>query len=500
MGKDINDEEELQGRIDSAVEKGVAAALKAMELARQAEADKQAAIDAEVERRLEAERAKATKAEAASRRLPFNGQAPHQTQFNDVSRYDNLDFGDQAFMVMTLQAAKEGGRSKGGASAEAIKALVIKAAEDQTSAGIVARRAIKAMVPDLDLNALKANELNRPDLASYGDEWAAQGWSNRLWEKVRLESKVTARMPTVEIPEGEESITIPIDGSSVTFYKIAGATDLNATTGRPNATIPSSKKGTANKTITTSRLAARVVWDGAIEEDSIIPWVPMLRSDMEKEGTEVVESALIDGDTATAATTNINDIGNLGAQVGTEYYLMFDGLRKLALVLNSANSRDAGVLAVEDVLETVKLMGPAGINALDTSKVAIIPDPNVYYKLLTLAQLSTRDVFSNPTIEGGKLTSLYGYEMITSANQCRKSDNRLSNTAGKVDQTTPANNTKGTLTSVRFDQWLMGWKRRATMEITRFANADSNELVVIMRLGLIYRDTEASAVSYNITV
>jgi len=38
------------------------------------------------------------------------------------------------------------------------------------------------------------------------------------------------------------------------------------------------------------------------------------------------------------------------------------------------------------------------------------------------------------------------------------------------------------------------------MEVTRIANADSWEIVALSRWGLAYRDVEASAISYNLTV
>ena len=72
--------------------------------------------------------------------------------------------------------------------------------------------------------------------------------------------------------------------------------------------------------------------------------------------------------------------------------------------------------------------------------------------------------------------------------------------AGKVDQTTPANNTTGSILGVRWDQWKLAYKRRMTMEVTRIANADSWEIVALSRWGLAYRDVEASAISYNLTV
>jgi len=77
---------------------------------------------------------------------------------------------------------------------------------------------------------------------------------------------------------------------------------------------------------------------------------------------------------------------------------------------------------------------------------------------------------------------------------------RKANSAGKIDQDTTGNNTTGSILAVRWDQWLLGYRRRMTMETTRIARADTTEIVALMRLGLAQRDTEAAAITYNITV
>jgi hypothetical protein len=74
------------------------------------------------------------------------------------------------------------------------------------------------------------------------------------------------------------------------------------------------------------------------------------------------------------------------------------------------------------------------------------------------------------------------------------------NSAGKIDVDTEANNAYGAILAVRYDQWLLGWKRRVTVETERFAESDSSQIVVMMRVGLINRDTAASAIGYNVTV
>ena len=124
----------------------------------------------------------------------------------------------------------------------------------------------------------------------------------------------------------------------------------------------------------------------------------------------------------------------------------------MALVTNTANSRDGGVITTEDYLETAKLMGTNGRNAIDKNKVGFVIDNSTHYKTLTLADVKTRDVNSAATVENGTLSRIYGYDVHVSGHMC-KAGSGLSNTAGKVDVDTPGNNTKGQILAIRWDQW-----------------------------------------------
>jgi hypothetical protein len=220
---------------------------------------------------------------------------------------------------------------------------------------------------------------------------------------------------------------------------------------------------------------------------------------MQLRGGEMLEHILIDGDTDATITTNINDIG--GTPTATDAFLVANGMRKLGLITNTANSRSAGgSLSTKDFLETVRLMGAAGINALDTTKVGFIIDANTHWAALQLEDVKTKDVFVRPTIENGQLTGLYGYDVMVSPFMHMESAVRMANSAGKVDQTTVGNNLYGAIMAVRYDQWRFGWKRRMTLETVRRAESDSYELIAMMRFGIIYRDTEASAISYYVGV
>lgn len=495
----------------------VAAALAERDAAAKAESDrkveienaaKSAAVEAakttreQMQAELDAAKAAAdaAKAEAAeARRLP--GGAPHVAKFE--AKYDGLSIEDLSFMSGVLNSAKGmriDGRESPGTTEGLRRALAIRLLDSSEGKGDEYRSAKSAM-PEA-VKGMKANELNYSTLSSYGDEWIGVTYSTQLWDKIRLQTQIVSRIPTVVVPQGSESIVIPVNTTSPTFYKVAQATAQDSNPGRVTPTVTTSRMGTTNKTLTVSKLGAAVNYTGELEEDSLIPWVAELRRDLINEGAEVLEHVVVDGDTATGATTNINDIG--GTPAGTEAFLLFDGFRKLALVTNTANSRSAGTLTIEDYLETIKLMGLGGKNAVEKSRVSYIIDMFTHWKSLELAELKTQDVYSMPTIEEGVLRRVYGYDVLTTNNMHRANQDATyglkANTAGKIDLDTASNNTTGSILAVRWDQWRLGYKRNWTFEVQRDAISDSTVIVGMMRVGMVYRDTEASAISYNVTL
>jgi hypothetical protein len=442
---------------------------------------------AEAEKKLRAEFAK-------TKRLPFSAEdAPITAKFGELGKYDNLDVADQALLIGILDNAKRENVSKLGPSGDAYKALAIKITEDKTRVGAMGMKAmLKAGVP------YKSDEVMQQDLASYGDEWVGIAYSQALWEAIRVGTFVADNLPAFEVPPGMESIFLPIESTDPTWYKVAETTDHDSTMLFPVASVTSSKVTTGRVQLTLAKMGCRVPWSGELEEDSLIPFVAEVRRKIEISGSEQLEHAIIDGDTDTTASTNINDIA--GTPAATDLFLLFNGFRKSPLVTTTANSRDGGALDENDFLETVKLMGTGGKNGADVNKVAFIQDANVRWKSLELATVKTRDVFGSPTIENGVLSGIWGYKVHTSYNMHYRQASLKANSAGKVDLDTAGNNTTGSLLAVRWDQWQLGYRRRMTIETTRYPRSDSSEIVALMRLGLIQRDTEASAVSYNITV
>jgi len=486
------------------VQELVAAALKADREAQAAVEQKRQADAEQLKAAVAAERQLWEAQAAKARRLPLGGEAPAQAHFSDTRKYDGLKAGDQAFLCAMLGAAgRKGGGS--GIPAAALKALGIKVAEDKTDVGEQGRNALKALdiVPADFLDAVKANELNYTTQAGFGDEFVPTVWSTELWLQVRALSFVLDKLPAKEFTGPGDTFTIPLEGADPTWYRIGQTTDLNATTGLPDATIGDSKIATGNLNLPLGKVGARVAYSGEMNEDSIIPWVEQVRAQTERSFAEQMEHLIIDGDTATGATVNINHIGGTPTSTGTkqDLYLTFNGLRKSPLVTTVANSYDAAATLVDTVyLEILKLMGTAGLVGADAAKVDFIQDPNVTWKVQTLVSVKTRDVFTNATLENGMFKGIWGYKVYTSYFMHYKSAVRKANIAGKVDITTPANNTRGAILGVRWDQWLAGWKRHMGMKLQDIPGSDAQQIIATARLGLVQRDTEGSAIAFNVLV
>lgn len=445
---------------------------------------------------------------AALEQQPVNSLPPAQKAVNvsfdsDTWKYDGCSIGELALAVDVLRNAQRRGQSRNGVSDAAVKALAMRldSSERKTEDGY--REAYGAMKSAT--RGLKANEIAQSTLANYGDEWVGTAYGTDLWNSIRVGTPILSRAMAYAVPQkpGAETMYFPLESGDPTWYLVGQAADLTSNPGGiPTNTVTASKLGTAQQSRTMAKIGARVPWTGELEEDSVITHVTELRRQLAESGMEMLESLIIDGDTATGASTNINDIA--GTPAGSEYWLGLNGYRKLALVTNTANSRSGTTLADTDYIETMKLMGLAGKNAIDKTRTAFIVDLWTYWKSLELATLKTRDVNTQMTIESGNLTRIWGYDVLSTGNMHRPNQDATyglkANTAGKLDLDTASNNTTGSILAVRFDQWRPGYRRQMTLETTRYPAADATEIVAMLRFGMIYRDTEASAISYNITV
>ena len=495
----------LDAETQAMIAKIVSDTLAADRTAQAAKAKADADLQKQIDDKVAAAKVEWEAAAAKSRRLPMGG--PHVNKWAETSKYDNLSAVEMGLMIdmqANLHAARP--QQMADVSNAAMKALMLKVArlgenKESPDTQVYAKSALKAYLQsDLSDEAIKAATDPNYVSTGIGSEWVGTAYSNQLWENIRAATRVVAKIPSDVIPDGFSSDTVPLEYTDPTWYKVAEVSANNATTGIPDATVTASQVGTANKNVTVAKMGARDVYSGELTEDSLIAYVPQLRKQLEISGAEMMEHVVIDGDTATSS--NINDIGGTTySGAATSLFLLTNGFRKSCLVTTTANSRSAaGLLSEDDFLETMWLMGTAGLAGADIAKCGFVIDPNVYKAALKMATVKTKDVWTQATMESGVLTKIWGYEIIPSWFQHYRSAARKANSAGKVDLDTTTNNLYGAILSVRWDQWRLKYKRRMTMETTRIASADAWEVVALARWGLGQRDTEASAITYYVGV
>lgn len=493
--EEVKELEDLNAKVASMTAKAAAkvnseAATKMLEEERKAETQKQ--IDAAVAKAQE-------KWAAQQNRLPFREGAPYAAKFAGTWKYDGIKPEDLSLAIdLCKQMRIE-------VNPNAYKAMALKLRDlPKNEIGQYVKDAFKMETgievtnEAVDAAVKTEGDPNYSTGSTVGSDWVGTAYSSSIWEAIRTGALVLQGIPEIVVPDGYSNMYVPLESTDPTWYKVAEASAGDATLKVPSGTVSSSQLATANKQITIGKLGARAVFTGEMNEDSLINFAPQLRKQLELSGADILEHVAIDGDVETSASKNINTIA--GTPTSTKPYLLFDGFRKLALVTNTANSRSAaGALVVEDFLDTLKLMGTAGLAGADPRMCEFVIDANVYYAMAKLPEFKTKDVSNAVSVENGFVKSAWNVPVLVSWNMHKESAKRMANTAGKVNGT-DSSNTVGSIVAVRKDQWKQAFKRRMTIETTRIANADATEIVALLRWGLAYRDTEASAISYNVGV
>jgi thiol-disulfide isomerase/thioredoxin len=199
---------------------------------------------------------------------------------------------------------------------------------------------------------------------------------------------------------------------------------------------------------------------------------------------------------------------------------LFDTYQSQGFTVLSINVDENPFKVIPEIKEKFKIKFPIGIDtnnllsdlfAVNSIPLTLLVDSQnkvmaVYSGEIDWmsAELKTTDVNSQATVENGQLTRIWGREVVVSPNMHRANQDATyglkANTAGKVDLDTASNNVTGSILAVRWDQWRFGYKRMMNFEIQREPQADATTIVVNMRVGLINRDNEASAISYGVTL
>ena len=338
------------------------------------------------------------------------------------------------------------------------------------------------------MSALKADELNRSTLTGFGDEWVPDLWSAQIWRKARTENVVLPLFPQIEMPSNP--FEVPTEGADPSVFFVPETADeaqLGLGSGNP---IPDSKIGSGKVQLTAKKLALRVGFSAELVEDAIVPVLALYREQAVRAIADSMDYLLLNGDTTTTATGNVNK--DNAAPAATDRYLAFDGLRKLGLVTNTANRVDAANAAPTLALlrsARFKLDPRASVRPAD---LAWIVDAGTYAKLLAMSEFLTMDKAGpHATALTGQIGLMDGSPVLVSAEM------PLTEADGKVGA---GPNDRGTALVVYRPGWYVGYRRRIAVNVDYLPYYDSYQLTATVRLALAPFDTDAAAVLFNLAV
>jgi HK97 family phage major capsid protein len=343
------------------------------------------------------------------------------------------------------------------------------------------------------LLAIKDNEVVNTQVAAAAGNWVPTLWTSDLWPRVRGENNVARAFRTVEMPSNP--YTLPIEDADPVVKKVPETTNrTQLALDNTNNPIPDSLLTAGKTLLTAAKLGLRVSFSAEEEEDSIIPFIPQLREQSMKAMANAVDNVIVNGDTAAGALANINDIA--GTPSSDDKFLVFNGLRKLALVTNTTMGVNAG--GASPTLQMFraarfKMQSLLNVYSLYPQELVMFCDPQTYGKVLNIDELN---VWMNngrgATVNTGQVPMIDGIELYPSEQML------AANSAGKIDLDVTSNNTTGTIVIAAKRGWTVGYRRQVMTSVDFLPYYDSYQMVATVRLALTYQDTVAAAVIYNI--
>lgn len=244
--------------------------------------------------------------------------------------------------------------------------------------------------------------------------------------------------------------------------------------------------------VTAAKFGLHQKWSGEIEEESIVPFVSALRERVQLSMAHYGDDIILNGDTTLAATGNVNsDDAQLASN---DRRVKFDGIRKGAIVDNTAQTTNAG-----GTLTYAHLTGLRKLcidrtrltswgNPANPRDFVYLVNPEGMDVIANLDELITWDKYQNQaTVFTGEVASVGQNPLLVSmAVPLTEADGKCS--------TTSSNNTLSQVVAFNVNALSIGILRQMTTETYRLPYRDQNGIVMFWRMGLArYTPTGAAS-------
>lgn len=329
-----------------------------------------------------------------------------------------------------------------------------------------------------------------------GQELVGVGYVGDLWDQGMTESRISGMIRSYEMKAATDYL--PVAGAIPEMYyvseKVGAASDYGLVDTGSNRVQVDAKKFIIHQ-----------LWPTEMEEDSIVPFVPLLREMAQFSIGYYSDSAILNGDTTNAATGNINlDDAD---PADTKHYLAFDGLRHVGIVDNTSMQADAAAGAISLAL----LMKPRE-RMVDTTyhndwgnpsrqeDFIQVADPTTAARIAQLDQVINWKIQQGRSFDPGQVAEILGGPVFGHVAMSKtEADGKVSTTGG--------NNTLGQVLSFNRNAYVIGWLRRVRTAVESVVSTDQMRITYTLRKGFgRYTPTGAASgiksadVIYNISL
>ncbi len=216
--------------------------------------------------------------------------------------------------------------------------------------------------------------------AAKGDELVPTFEAAELWMDVNLDTLVLPLVPQIAMPTNP--FDIPVQFGDTNWYPST-----------ENVQVTTTDPSTGKATLTAYGVKTGVPFSDELEEDSIIAFIPELRSNLVRNAAEVIDDVLLNGDTT--VTNNINADGATIAKstAGKAQWLLgFDGLIHLPIVDNTGQAVNKAAAVDADVYNQILAKLARFAVPRRRGEVVYVTDVNTATRSLSIAEFETLDV------------------------------------------------------------------------------------------------------------
>ncbi len=310
--------------------------------------------------------------------------------------------------------------------------------------------------------------------AGTGKDFLQVDLASQLQTRLYLESLLVGIMGLNEIEMPSNPYDLPI---LKTRSKFLGGTENTAGT--------ASDPTTGQVVMTAVKLIGQTNFSYELDEDSLLPILPIITDQFAKAAADTLESAMINGDTtATHQDTDTNLIVNSGDKQwkGFRWYaLNTTGLKK---------DFSTGGITDGNLRSLKKALGKWGVNP---KNLLLITGASGQTDAEGMSDVSSAiNVGNAATLITGTLPRWRGIPLVTSA-WCREDLNAV----GVNDGVTT---TRGSVILVNTREWLLGRRRDFTLESWRDVQKQQTALVASFRRAFVPRETPSALTAQTVSI